>query len=82
MLEQLAGDDHVETRVAEVERLVEICPVCFDPDVRCGGERFSAIRFGSTDPVPAAVDLVYRLDVDEYNGAFSAQLVVEQVISA
>jgi single-stranded-DNA-specific exonuclease len=48
--------------------------------VRCGGERFSAIRFGSTDPVAGAVDLVYRLDVDEYNGAFSAQLVVEQVV--
>jgi len=42
-----------------------------------GGRRFPAIRFGEPGPFPAAIDAVYRLDVNEFNGAESLQLVVE-----
>ena len=41
------------------------------------GRRFAAIRFGEPGPFPAAIDAVYRLDVNEFNGTESLQLVVE-----
>jgi len=44
-----------------------------------GARRFGAIRFGSAEPLPAAIDAVYRLDLDEFQGAASVQLVVEHV---
>ncbi len=37
-----------------------------------GRQRFSAIRFGSPEPLPASVEAVYRLDINEYQGASSA----------
>jgi single-stranded-DNA-specific exonuclease len=42
-----------------------------------GGRHFTAMRFGETGPFPATIDAVYRLDVNEYNGTESLQLVVE-----
>ena len=42
-----------------------------------GRQRFSAIRFGSADPLPASVEAVYRLDLNEYQGASSVQLVLD-----
>jgi single-stranded-DNA-specific exonuclease len=44
-----------------------------------GERRFSAIRFGSAEPLPAAVEVVYRLELNEYQGAATLQLVVEHV---
>ncbi|HEX3098274.1 MAG TPA: single-stranded-DNA-specific exonuclease RecJ [Usitatibacter sp.] len=44
-----------------------------------GGRRFSAIRFGHADPLPASIRAVYRLDLNEYQGATTLQLVVEHV---
>ena len=44
-----------------------------------GGRRFSAMRFGSPDPVPESILAVYRLDVNEYQGESSLQLIVEHV---
>jgi len=44
-----------------------------------GGQRFYGIRFGSADAVPDEVRLVYRLDVNEYQGASSLQLVIEHI---
>jgi single-stranded-DNA-specific exonuclease len=41
------------------------------------GRRYSAIRFGSADSLPASVDVVYRLDVNEYQGTSTLQLIVE-----
>jgi single-stranded-DNA-specific exonuclease len=43
------------------------------------GRRLEAIRFGSPDPLPASIDAVYRLDVNEYQGTSSLQLVIEHV---
>ena len=42
-----------------------------------GGRRFTAMRFGDAGPFPAAIDAVYRLDVNEFNGTESLQLIVE-----
>lgn len=44
-----------------------------------GGQRFYGIRFGSADAVPDEVRVVYRLDVNEYQGASSLQLVIEHI---
>jgi single-stranded-DNA-specific exonuclease len=41
------------------------------------GHRYSAIRFGSPDALPASIDAVYRLDLNEYQGATTLQLIVE-----
>ena len=45
-----------------------------------GSRRFPAIRFGSADPLPESIHAVYRLDVNEYQGVESLQLVVEHVL--
>jgi single-stranded-DNA-specific exonuclease len=42
-----------------------------------GGRRFPAMRFGSADPLPASISAVYRIDVNEYLGTESLQLVLE-----
>ncbi len=41
------------------------------------GNRFDAILFSHSDPLPPAIRAVYRLDVNEYNGAQSLQLIIE-----
>ncbi|MBC7779604.1 MAG: single-stranded-DNA-specific exonuclease RecJ, partial [Proteobacteria bacterium] len=41
----------------------------------CG--RFSAIRFGSTQRLPARIEAVYRLDVNAWQGLHAVQLTVE-----
>jgi single-stranded-DNA-specific exonuclease len=41
------------------------------------GRRHEAIRFGSPDPLPASIRAVYRLDINEYQGTRTVQLVVE-----
>jgi single-stranded-DNA-specific exonuclease len=43
------------------------------------GRRFSAIRFGCADLLPSTVHAVYRLDVNEYQGEATLQLIVEHV---
>ena len=42
-----------------------------------GGRRFGAIRFGNAEPLAATIDAVYRLEVDEFHGEASVQLVLE-----
>ena len=42
------------------------------------GRRHEAIRFGSPDLLPDAIRAVYRLDVNEYQGTRTVQLVVER----
>ncbi len=43
------------------------------------GRHFGAIRFGSADPLPREVHAVYRLDVNEYQGSSTLQLIIEHV---
>jgi single-stranded-DNA-specific exonuclease len=40
------------------------------------GRRFEAILFNSIDPLPARIRAVYRLQVNEYNGSRTVQLVL------
>ena len=42
-----------------------------------GRQRFPAIRFGNPQVLPASIEAVYRLDVDDFQGAFNVQLVLE-----
>ena len=50
----------------------------------CGAATLPAIAFGQAELVPSltggAVDVVYRLDVNDYRGIESAQLIVEQLV--
>jgi single-stranded-DNA-specific exonuclease len=47
-----------------------------------GSRRYGAIRFGSAEPVPGSIDAVYRLDVNEFQGTRSLQLVVEHLAAS
>jgi single-stranded-DNA-specific exonuclease len=42
-----------------------------------GGASFSAIRFNCTEPAAARIQAVYKLDVNDWNGITSLQLLVE-----
>jgi len=43
------------------------------------GRMVNAIRFGCADAVPERIEAVYRLDLNEYQGASMVQLVVERL---
>ena len=43
------------------------------------GRRYEAIRFNNAEPLPETIRAVYRLDVNEYQGTRSLQLVVEHL---
>jgi single-stranded-DNA-specific exonuclease len=45
--------------------------------LRQGKARFAAIRFNSTEPAPARIEAAYRLDINEWNGLASVQLLIE-----
>jgi single-stranded-DNA-specific exonuclease RecJ len=61
---RFAGRFRVESQRVVGEKHLKLALVC-------GGQRFYGIRFGSPDSVPDDVRLVYRLDVNEYQGASS-----------
>jgi len=44
-----------------------------------GGKRFAAMLFGKADPLPASIDAVYRLDINEFQGSSTLQLLLEHV---
>jgi len=46
------------------------------------GRRFSAIRFGSAEALPNAVEIVYRLDINEFQDVAALQLVVDHAKAA
>ena len=54
MLEQLAGDDDVEARVVERNRLVNVGPTGLDAELRRGGERI-AVCVDTDDVVPHCI---------------------------
>jgi single-stranded-DNA-specific exonuclease len=41
------------------------------------GRAFDAIVFGACDPIPAHIEAVYRLDVNEFNGTAALQLTLQ-----
>ncbi len=42
-----------------------------------GGKRFAAMLFGKADPLPASIKAVYRLDINEFQGSSTLQLLLE-----
>ena len=50
--------------------------------LRQGGGRIDAIRFNCPEPAPARLRAAFRLDVNEFNGVASVQLVVEHFEAA
>lgn len=45
-----------------------------------GGQLFEAMRFQHAEPMPAEIDAVYQLSVNEWQGRRSLQLLVEQAL--
>jgi single-stranded-DNA-specific exonuclease len=43
---------------------------------------FSAIRFNSAEPAPERIEAAYRLDINEWNGLASVQLLIEDFRAA
>jgi single-stranded-DNA-specific exonuclease len=50
--------------------------------LRQGKASFSAIRFNSTVPAPGRIEAAYRLDINEWNGTASVQLLIEDFRAA
>lgn len=69
---RFAGRFRVESQRVVGEKHLKVA-------LACGARRFQGIRFGSPEPLAGDVRLVYRLDVNEYQGASSLQLVIEHV---
>jgi single-stranded-DNA-specific exonuclease len=42
-----------------------------------GGQHFEAIQFNHAEPAPAAIRAVFRVDINEWNGAQTVQLLIE-----
>jgi len=42
--------------------------------------RVSAMRFGSAEPLPESIDAIYRLDVNEYQGLKTLQVIIERTV--
>ena len=45
----------------------------------CNGHRFSAMLFGKPEPLPARINAVYRVDLNEYQGTTTLQLTIDHV---
>jgi single-stranded-DNA-specific exonuclease len=50
--------------------------------LRQGRTHFDAIRFNSADPAPSRIEAAYRLDINEWNGMASVQLLIEDFRAA
>jgi len=50
--------------------------------LRQGRAHFDAIRFNSADPAPSRIEAAYRLDINEWNGLASVQLLIEDFRAA
>jgi single-stranded-DNA-specific exonuclease len=50
--------------------------------LRQGKTRFEAIRFNSAEPAPERIEAAYRLDINEWNGLASVQLLIEDFRAA
>jgi single-stranded-DNA-specific exonuclease len=51
-------------------------------ELSLGGTRFEAIRFNCAEHVPEAIHAAYRLDINEYKGLSSVQLMLEHFEAA
>jgi single-stranded-DNA-specific exonuclease len=67
---RFTGDFRVESQKIVGEKHLRLT-------LSASGRRYDAIRFGSAEPLPAAIRAVYRLDLNDYQGMQAVQLVVE-----
>jgi len=67
---RFTGDFRVESQKVVGEKHLRLT-------LSASGRRYDAIRFGSAEPLPAAIRAVYRLDLNDYQGMQAVQLVVE-----
>ena len=81
MLEQLAGDDDVEARLVERQRLVDVGPARLDPELRGLGQRLAVdvhaddvvvLRIGARERAVAAAEI-------EHAPAGAADVVAEEL---
>lgn len=70
---RFVGDFRVESQKVVGEKHLRLT-------LSANGRRHEAIRFGSPDALPGSITAVYRLDVNEYQGTRSVQLVVEKAL--
>ena len=45
-----------------------------------GDRHFSAMRFGSPDNVADRIEAIYRIELNEFQGDISVQLIIESVL--
>ena len=50
--------------------------------LRQGGARFDAVRFNCCEPAPARIEVAYKLDINDWNGLSSVQLLIESWVAA
>ena len=50
--------------------------------LRQGGARFDAVRFNCAEPAPARIEAAYKLDINDWNGLSSVQLLIEHFAPA
>jgi single-stranded-DNA-specific exonuclease len=50
--------------------------------LRQGGARFDAVRFNCCEPAPARIEVAYKLDINDWNGLSSVQLLIEHFAPA
>jgi single-stranded-DNA-specific exonuclease len=69
------GEFRVESQKVVGEKHVKLT-------LSSGGRRHEAIRFGSADALPSSIRAVFRLDLNDYQGTQSVQLVLEHAEAA
>jgi len=72
---RFVGEFRVESQKVVAEKHVKLT-------LSAAGRRHDAIRFGSAETLPGSIRAVYRLDVNDYQGSQSVQLVVEHAAPA
>jgi single-stranded-DNA-specific exonuclease len=72
---RFVGEFRVESQKVVAEKHVKLT-------LSAAGRRHEAIRFGSAETLPGSIRAVYRLDVNDYQGSQSVQLVVEHAAPA
>jgi single-stranded-DNA-specific exonuclease len=67
------GDFRVDAQRVVGGRHLRFALTGFEPRAR----PVNAVLFGAAEPLPEAIHAVFRLDVDEYHGTRSLQLVLD-----
>jgi single-stranded-DNA-specific exonuclease len=69
--QRVVGDRHLKLKLKKYKAQAA------RGDARRAGRSYSAVLFGRNAPLPALVEVVYRLQINEFNGNCSIELVVD-----